>query len=109
METVTNQLAGVQQAAVIAEKQDNRVKELVLFVHLSSDTNERRDSLRRDLAQQLPAYMVPRVIRFTGPFPLTLHGKNRPPGADAARRNRRGSRVEVTLPPKNSGTTCKQA
>ncbi|MCL6405013.1 alanine-phosphoribitol ligase [Dickeya dadantii] len=75
IETVTNQLAGVQQAAVIAEKQDNRVKELVLFVHLSSDTNERRDSLRRDLAQQLPAYMVPRVIRFTGPFPLTLHGK----------------------------------
>ncbi|MCA7011879.1 AMP-binding protein [Dickeya dadantii] len=75
IETVTNQLAGVQQAAVIAEKQDNRVKELVLFVHLSSDTNERRDGLRRDLAQQLPAYMVPRVIRFTGPFPLTLHGK----------------------------------
>ncbi|MEI7189287.1 AMP-binding protein [Dickeya dianthicola] len=75
IETVTNQLAGVQQAAVIAEKQDNRVTELVLFVHLSPDTNARRDSLRRSLAQQLPAYMVPRVIHFTGPFPLTLHGK----------------------------------
>ncbi|MGM3159635.1 AMP-binding protein [Dickeya undicola] len=75
IETVTNQLVGVQQAIILVEKQDNRVTELVLFVHLSPDTNERRDSLRRELAQRLPAYMVPRIIRFTGPFPLTLHGK----------------------------------
>ncbi|WJM85592.1 AMP-binding protein [Dickeya chrysanthemi] len=75
IEAIANQLTDVQQAAVIVGKRDNRVTELMLFVHLSSDTHEKRIGLRRDLAQRLPAYMVPRVIHFTGPFPLTLHGK----------------------------------
>ncbi|KHN60881.1 alanine-phosphoribitol ligase [Dickeya fangzhongdai] len=75
IEKAASQCDQVKQSAVIIEKNNNVVTELVLCVHLSIDTNERRASLRRELAQRLPAYMVPRIIRFTGPFPLTLHGK----------------------------------
>ncbi|UPT54229.1 AMP-binding protein [Dickeya zeae] len=75
IEAAANQLDDVQQAVVVVRKQDNHVTELVLFIHLLSDTRERRDSFRHSLAQRLPVYMMPRIIRFTGPFPLTLHGK----------------------------------
>ncbi|ANE75580.1 AMP-binding protein [Dickeya solani] len=75
IEKAASQCDQVKQSAVIIEKNNNVVAELVLCVHLNIDTTAHRDSLRRDLAQRLPTYMVPRVIRFTGPFPLTLHGK----------------------------------
>ncbi|SLM65070.1 MULTISPECIES: AMP-binding protein [Dickeya] len=75
IEAVTRQLDAVQQAVVLTEKNTTTIKDLILCLHLAPDTAERRASLRHELAQRLPAYMVPRIIHFTGPFPLTLHGK----------------------------------
>ncbi|MGM3175130.1 AMP-binding protein [Dickeya lacustris] len=75
IESITRQLDAVQQAVLLTEKNHNAVKDLILCLHLAPDTAERRASLRHELAQRLPAYMVPRILHFTGPFPLTLHGK----------------------------------
>ncbi|ACT04986.1 AMP-dependent synthetase and ligase [Dickeya chrysanthemi Ech1591] len=75
IEKAANRCDCVKQSAVLIKKSNNAVTDLVLCIHLSIDNTIYRNGLRRDLAQRLPAYMVPRVIHFTGPFPLTLHGK----------------------------------
>lgn len=75
IEKAASQCEQVKQSVVLIKKSNNVVTELVLCVHLSLDTAACRDNLRHSLAQRLPVYMMPRIIRFTGPFPLTLHGK----------------------------------
>jgi D-alanine--poly(phosphoribitol) ligase subunit 1 len=73
-------LPGVRDAVVIAVMKDGQAEGLVAFVIL----NERpagvsdfkaSNNLRSQLAQRLPAYMLPRKFHFLDAFPMNANGK----------------------------------
>jgi D-alanine--poly(phosphoribitol) ligase subunit 1 len=77
-------LASVRDAAVIPVIKNGAAQSLAAFIVLSDRTEashfDLTQSLRRQLGQQLPAYMLPRKFVFLDAFPLTANGK-----ADRAR------------------------
>ncbi len=74
-------LAGVSDAAVLPVMDDGSPEYLVAFVAGDSDSPEpaedldRARQLRSQLAEQLPAYALPRAFRFMAQLPLTANGK----------------------------------
>jgi D-alanine--poly(phosphoribitol) ligase subunit 1 len=70
-------LAGVRDAVVVPLYRDARVDALAAFViaHDAEAGFAAEQRLRRALADRLPAYMVPRVIKIADVFPLTANGK----------------------------------
>ncbi len=64
--------AGVEQAVVVAWPEASRATELVAYV-LGAGVQEQE--LRRQLGEQLPAYMVPGRIEVSSSWPLTSSGK----------------------------------
>jgi D-alanine--poly(phosphoribitol) ligase subunit 1 len=77
-------LAPVRAAVVIPAIKNGAAPSLAAFVVLSGGMNashfELTQSLRRQLGERLPAYMLPRKFVFLEAFPLTANGK-----ADRAR------------------------
>ena len=77
-------LASVRDAVVIPVIKNGAAQSLAAFVVLSGRTKashfELTQSLRRQLGERLPAYMLPRKFVFLDAFPLTANGK-----ADRAR------------------------
>ena len=72
-------LPSVRDAVVTPVIKDGAVQSLAAFVVLSSQTEashfERTQTLRRQLAERLPVYMLPRKFVFRDAFPLTANGK----------------------------------
>jgi D-alanine--poly(phosphoribitol) ligase subunit 1 len=72
-------LASVRDAVVTPVIKNSAPQSLAAFVVLTGQTEashfELSQSLRRQLAQRLPAYMVPRKFVFMEAFPLTANGK----------------------------------
>src|SRR6202035_105278 len=62
---------GVQQAVVIAREDRPGDKRLVGYVTGAADPVE----IRAQLAERLPAYMVPAAVVVVGALPLTVNGK----------------------------------
>jgi len=72
-------LSSVRDAVVTPVIRNGAVQSLAAFVVLSSQTEkshfELAQSLRQQLAERLPVYMLPRKFVFRGAFPLTANGK----------------------------------
>lgn len=72
-------LASVRDAVVTPVIKDGTAQSLAAFVVLSSRSEsshfELTQSLRRQLGERLPAYMLPRKFIFLDAFPLTANGK----------------------------------
>jgi amino acid adenylation domain-containing protein len=65
----------VKTSVVIAREDGNSEKRLVAYVVLNSESQPSSADLRRFLANELPAYMVPSVFVLMDGLPLTQHGK----------------------------------
>jgi D-alanine--poly(phosphoribitol) ligase subunit 1 len=72
-------LSGVHEAVVVPLSRQNHVVSLAAFVSVSRlegesefDTGVR---LRKALAERVPRYMIPQVVRLVEQFPLTPNGK----------------------------------
>ena len=65
----------VKTSVVIAREDGNSEKRLVAYVVLNSESQPPAADLRRFLANELPAYMVPAVFVLMRSLPLTEHGK----------------------------------
>jgi D-alanine--poly(phosphoribitol) ligase subunit 1 len=72
-------LSSVRDAVVTPVIRNGAVQSLAVFVVLSSQTErshfELTQSLRQQLAERLPVYMLPRKFVFRDAFPLTANGK----------------------------------
>ena len=72
-------LSSVRDAVVTPVIKNGAAQSLAAFVVLSSRTEashfELTQSLRRQLAERLPVYMLPRKFVFRDAFPLTANGK----------------------------------
>jgi D-alanine--poly(phosphoribitol) ligase subunit 1 len=72
-------LPNVLQAAVVPVREDGRVRELAAFVLLESEDGlsplKRAIAIKKQAAELLPAYMLPRKIVAVDAFPLNINGK----------------------------------
>jgi D-alanine--poly(phosphoribitol) ligase subunit 1 len=72
-------LPNVLQAAVVPVWEDGRVRELAAFVLLEAEDGlsplKRGIALKKQAAELLPAYMLPRRIIALAAFPLNINGK----------------------------------
>ena len=72
-------LPGVREAVVVPEMRGETVVGLAAFLLRSDDAVESdRDEvidIRARLSERVPAYMLPRRIRFVSEFPMTPNGK----------------------------------
>ena len=67
------QLAGVEDAVVLARNASFGTRELIAFVR--GDKLPSAELLRQEMASIVPDYMVPSIIRPVVEFPLTANGK----------------------------------
>jgi amino acid adenylation domain-containing protein len=75
IEIALAQHSGVSEAVVVAVTGANGDKSLVGYVVTHEGTVFDDNALRRELAHQLPAYMVPSHLVVLNAFPLTSNGK----------------------------------
>lgn len=79
IESNLHRLETVQDAVVLPSLRDGRPEFLVAFTILKETLNgtefEMGQELRRQLAERLPDYMVPRKFVFLSQFPTTANGK----------------------------------
>lgn len=66
---------GVQKAACIPVKEDNRVVDILLLVQPETDATLTTQVAAAVLLAALPATMVPRDIRIVTSLPVTVNGK----------------------------------
>ncbi|WP_156750253.1 non-ribosomal peptide synthetase, partial [Mycobacterium sp. E2479] len=71
VQTALSALAGVEQAAVIAREDRPGDKRLVGYITGTADMAQ----IRAELAERLPAYMVPAAVVALDRLPLTVNGK----------------------------------
>ncbi|WP_156624761.1 non-ribosomal peptide synthetase, partial [Mycobacterium sp. 852002-30065_SCH5024008] len=75
IQTALTGLDGVGQAVVIAREDRSGDKHLVGYVTESASGTVDPVAIRAQLAQRLPAYMVPAAIMVLDALPLTVNGK----------------------------------
>ncbi|MCI2062252.1 MAG: D-alanine--poly(phosphoribitol) ligase subunit DltA [Eubacteriaceae bacterium] len=70
-------LDGVKAAAVIPDRDGDRIKNLAAFItdEGAEGTFEDRQKIRNELRERLPKYMVPKKIVFVDSLPMTPNGK----------------------------------
>ncbi|WP_262495039.1 non-ribosomal peptide synthetase [Kordia jejudonensis] len=73
IEAALEEVAGVQQAAVLARENDAGIKELIAYVTL--EAAQEVGNLKDMLHHRLPEYMVPKVYVKLESFPLTASSK----------------------------------
>ncbi|MDO3645517.1 amino acid adenylation domain-containing protein [Nocardia mangyaensis] len=72
---VLSGLADIERAVVVADKSGDTAR-LLAFVVLPPDTPpQRTDTIRAELADLLPAYMVPAAVTAIATIPMTVNGK----------------------------------
>ncbi|NJK64788.1 MAG: amino acid adenylation domain-containing protein [Synechococcaceae cyanobacterium SM2_3_1] len=74
IEAVLHRHEQVQQAVVVVQGEQTENPHLVAYVVAHSPSDLDLHTLKLDLQQQLPAYMIPRLLRLEA-FPLTANGK----------------------------------
>ncbi|MBT7409564.1 MAG: amino acid adenylation domain-containing protein, partial [Methylococcales bacterium] len=74
IESVIKQQSGIDDAIVIARTDKNNNQRLIAYV-INESQDSARQSLRNDIAQLLPDYMLPSAIVHQTTFPLTPNGK----------------------------------
>jgi amino acid adenylation domain-containing protein len=75
IEALLEKSVGVRQAVVVLREDREGDKRLVGYLVAEPATAERAQELRREIAAQLPDYMVPSAISFLSELPLTDNGK----------------------------------
>lgn len=75
VEQVLQSLAGVSLAAVVIQSNGQGEKIICAFVVALPDSRLSEESLKHQLGQLLPAYMVPAFIELMPAMPLTTSGK----------------------------------
>jgi D-alanine--poly(phosphoribitol) ligase subunit 1 len=78
VETNLRSVAGVRDGVVVPVYRDGRVDALAAFVvgdWTAATDFEAALSIRRALADRVPAYMVPRFVKAVAAFPMTPNGK----------------------------------
>ncbi|QUR65854.1 non-ribosomal peptide synthetase [Mycobacterium spongiae] len=75
VQTALTGLAGVAQAVVIAREDHRADRRLVGYITESAPGSADAAALRAELAERLPAYMVPAAVVVIAAFPLTVNGK----------------------------------
>ena len=79
VEANLRQVTGVCDAIVIPLERNHQIHALAAFVvgshDLVPDDFESAQRIRRALAERLPSYMVPRVVRLVSSLPMTANGK----------------------------------
>lgn len=75
IEHALEQLPGVRGAVVVPRSAGDEHAHLSGFVTGRADAALDEEDLRRQLAEALPAYMVPNRVRVVEEFPLSAHGK----------------------------------
>ena len=68
---------GVVKSAVLAEAGDAQTDSARLVAYIEADPRAVRDPavVRRHLAGRVPVYMLPAMVRYVAPMPLTVGGK----------------------------------
>lgn len=66
---------GVQEAEVLPLKDPNGQSKLAAFVVTSGSSQLDAGTLRRQVAERVPSYMLPEIFRFYDRLPRTLNGK----------------------------------
>ncbi len=74
VEVQINQLAGIKQAVVVAREDADGQKQLVAYV-VSATGQTDTGAIRRELARQLPEYMMPSAFVWLDELPKTSSGK----------------------------------
>ena len=75
IESVLEQHASVQQAAVVANEEPNGDLRLVAYITGSSSNGTSIEAIRAHLVDTLPAHMIPALIVAIDTMPLTANGK----------------------------------
>ena len=75
VESRIRQLQVVKDAVVIALEDQNAKKYLCGFIVLAEDHQSAVSTIKNLLAQEIPAYMVPRIIKTLDVIPMTTNGK----------------------------------
>ncbi|MFA0960201.1 amino acid adenylation domain-containing protein [Roseivirga sp. BDSF3-8] len=73
VEATLDEIAGIQQAVVIAHKDNTGNMHLVAY--LVNEGVEDQNSIQKILESKLPEYMVPRLYMFLEKMPISLNGK----------------------------------
>ncbi|QMW05862.1 polyketide synthase [Spirosoma foliorum] len=74
VEVIINQLTGVKQAVVVAREGNDGQKRLVAYL-VAIDAQVSKASIRTQLEQQLPDYMMPSAFVWLDELPKTSSGK----------------------------------
>ncbi|GAB4045354.1 amino acid adenylation domain-containing protein [Spirosoma litoris] len=74
VEVIINQLTGVKQAVVVAREGNDGQKRLVAYL-VAIDAHVSKASIRTQLEQQLPDYMMPSAFVWLDELPKTSSGK----------------------------------
>ena len=75
IEAVLGQCAGVAQAIAVIHKGEEDNHQLVAYIVWHSGEQGEFDTLRKALAEKLPAYMIPHAMVTLETIPLTPNGK----------------------------------
>jgi D-alanine--poly(phosphoribitol) ligase subunit 1 len=79
IEANLHSLTNVQDAVIVPVMKGEHADYLVAFVILKTKTDksdfENMQALKKELAQRVPEYMIPRKFVFLPEFPMTSNGK----------------------------------
>ncbi|WP_284209339.1 non-ribosomal peptide synthetase, partial [Chitiniphilus shinanonensis] len=97
VESQLNQLAGIDQAAVVVREEDGTPPRLVAF-YVSRQGELAADTLRRGLAERLPDYMIPAQFVHLADPPVGATGKLDRKALAALRPEREGMGLAYVAP-----------
>ncbi|MFK8105474.1 MAG: amino acid adenylation domain-containing protein [Saprospiraceae bacterium] len=74
IETKLDQIKGIRSSIVIAQKKRHQEARLIAYI-LKEDQSLKTETIKNELSEKLPAYMIPYIIIPIKEFPLTLNKK----------------------------------
>ncbi|MFK8105468.1 MAG: amino acid adenylation domain-containing protein [Saprospiraceae bacterium] len=73
IEAVLDQVEAIKQSVVLAKADNNNIQQLVAYIVCEQPTAA--SEIQKEIAQKLPAYMVPNIFITLDEMPLTQHAK----------------------------------